>query len=44
MKSNLASISTTLVHLSRYSWVVWALLILASMALSLGAGLKWDWE
>ena len=43
MKSNLARISTPLVHLSRYSWVVWAVLLLASMALTLGAGIKWDW-
>ena len=43
VKSNLARVSATWAHLSRYSWAFWAVLMLASMALTLGAGIKWDW-
>jgi hypothetical protein len=43
VKSNLARLSTTWAHLSRYSWAFWAVLMLASMALTLGAGIKWGW-
>ena len=42
MKAELARVSLALTHLSRYSWVLWTLLLLVSMALSLGAGIKWD--
>lgn len=43
LKSNLARLSTPLVRLSRYGWALWAVLLMASMALTLGAGIKWDW-
>ncbi len=42
MKAELARVSLGLAHLSRYSWVLWTLLLLLSMALSLGAGIKWE--
>ncbi len=42
MKAELARVRGGLAHLSRYSWVLWTLLLLVSMALSLGAGIKWE--
>jgi hypothetical protein len=36
---NLARLAWAVATLARYSWVI---LILASLALSLGAGIKWD--
>ena len=42
MKAELARVSLGITHLSRYSWVLWTLLLLVSMALSLGAGIKWE--
>ena len=41
MKPNLARLVWAATTLARYSWVI---LILASIALSLGAGIKWDWD
>ena len=42
MKAELARASLGFAHLTRYSWVLWTLLLLVSMALSLGAGIKWE--
>ena len=42
MKAELARVRLGLAHLSRYTWVLWTLLLLVSMALSLGAGIKWE--
>ncbi len=42
MKAELARVSLGLAHLRRYSSVLWTLLLLVSMALSLGAGIKWE--
>lgn len=42
MKAELDRVRLGLVHLSRYSWVLWTLLLLLSVALSLGAGIKWE--
>ena len=41
MKPNMARLTWAVASAARYSWVI---LILASLALSLGAGIKWDWE
>ena len=42
MKAELGRVGLWLARLSRYSSVFWALLLLVSMALSLGAGIKWE--
>jgi hypothetical protein len=42
VEAALARVRLGLAHLSRYSWVLWTLLLLVSMALSLGAGIKWE--
>ena len=42
VKAELARVSLGFTHLSRYGWVLWTLLLLALMALSLGAGIKWE--
>jgi hypothetical protein len=42
VKAELARVSLGIAHLYRYSWVLWTLLLLLSMALSLGAGIKWE--
>jgi hypothetical protein len=42
VKAEIDRVRLGLAHLSRYSWVPWTLL-LVSMALSLGAGIKWEW-
>jgi phage shock protein PspC (stress-responsive transcriptional regulator) len=41
VKPNLARLTWAVATVARYSWVI---LILASLALSLGAGIKWDLE
>jgi hypothetical protein len=41
VKPNLARLTWAVASVARYGWVI---LILASLALSLGAGIKWDWE
>ena len=41
VKPNLARLAWGVATVARYSWVI---LILASLALSLGAGIKWDWD
>jgi hypothetical protein len=41
VKPNLARLAWGVATVARYSWVI---LILASLALSLGAGIKWEWE
>ena len=42
MKAEIDRVRLGLAHLSRHSWVLWTLLLLA-MALSLSAGIKWEW-
>jgi hypothetical protein len=42
VKAELARARLALAHLSRYSWVLWTMLLMA-MALSLSAGIKWEW-
>jgi hypothetical protein len=42
VKAELVRVGLGFTHLSRYSWVLWTLLLLAMMALSLGAGIKWE--
>jgi hypothetical protein len=39
VKPNLAQLTWAVATLARYSWVI---LILASLALSLGAGIRWE--
>ena len=39
MKPNLARLTWAAATIARYSWVI---LILASLALALGAGIKWE--
>jgi hypothetical protein len=41
VKPNMARLAWAVASAARYSWVI---LILASLALSLGAGIKWDWD
>jgi hypothetical protein len=41
VKPTMERLAWTVAGVARYSWVI---LILASLALSLGAGIKWDWE
>jgi hypothetical protein len=41
VKPNMARLTWAVASAARYSWVI---LILASLALSLGAGIKWDWD
>jgi hypothetical protein len=40
VKPTMERLAWTVAGVARYGWVI---LILASLALSLGAGLKWDW-
>ena len=40
MKPTLERLAWRVAGVARYGWVI---LVLASLALSLGAGIKWDW-
>jgi hypothetical protein len=41
VKPTMERLAWTVAGVARYSWVI---LILAALALSLGAGIKWDWD